>query len=149
MEFSFGKKYEKISISNSDGVKAEYKSKMSEKEQELEEKLIHKLKLNAYVLELSTKVKFDSELTKAFILKVLVSQILEGYKSIRDFKELLDISVDILNKIFEILKNNNKLEPEMLDFLKIIDNMKINSIQKDAQYYYETEYTKRRQIKDK
>lgn len=144
MKFTFGKnivreKSTLISYDSSGIKKLEYKFKgVKDKEREmLEYELYNKINLNFWLFETTYNIEFNEMLLKEFFIKILVSEILEGYKNIKDVDELFNISRDILNKIFRILKDNNILNPSISDITKILDNMKVNTIQDEAMYYYE------------
>ena len=138
-----GTKKEKHTIIRSDGEKIEklefkVKGNNDLEKEKLEKELYNKVDLSIYAYEIVYDIKFSDDFSKPLLTKILTKQILNGYKSIKNINELKEIAKDIIGKIFIILDNNNIPNPTMNDIMRIIDNMRISTIESDAKYYYET-----------
>ena len=110
-------------------------------------KLYSKINLLIYSYELTNNIKFSDLFSREVLVKLITKQIIDGYSDVKDIDELDIIGNDIIGEIFNILKNNDMLEPSMNDIMRIVDNMRISSISKDAKYYYETVLLKEKKKK--
>lgn len=110
-------------------------------------KLYSKINLLIYSYELTNNIKFSDLFSREVLVKLITKQIIDGYSDVKDIDELDIIGNDIIGEIFNILKNNDMLEPSMNDIMRIVDNMRISSISKDAKYYYETVMLKEKKKK--
>lgn len=114
-------------------------------------KMLNKLYPNVDLLissyELINNIQFADSFSRNILVKILTKQIIDGYSDVKDIDELDIIANDIIGSIFKILKDNNMLEPSMNDIMRIIDNMRISYISKDAKYYYETVMLKEKKKK--
>ena len=118
--------------------KLEYKSNNNKEKMNLLNKLYPEVNLLISSYELINNIIFADSFSRNILITMLANEIIDGYEDRKDIEELIIIANDIIGEIFNILKDNNMIEPSMNDVMRIIDNMRINTISKDAKYYYET-----------
>lgn len=118
--------------------KLEYKSNNNKEKMNLLNKLYPEVNLLISSYELINNIIFADSFSRNILITILANEIIDGYEDRKDIEELIIIANDIIGEIFNILKDNNMIEPSMNDVMRIIDNMRINTISKDAKYYYET-----------
>ena len=126
--------------------KLEYKSNNNKEKMNLLNKLYPEVNLLISSYELINNIIFADSFSRNILITILANEIFDGYEDRKDIEELIIIANDIIGEIFNILKDNNMIEPSMNDVMRIIDNMRINTISKYAKYYYETIILKEKEI---